>query len=444
MRYLPHTHKDIEHMLGVLGIEHIDDLLKSIPNSLRNISIDFPQAHAEADLMRYYTQMTGNEGQHCSFVGAGIYRHFVPAAVDALISRGEFLTSYTPYQAEISQGTLQAIFEFQTIVSELMGLEIANASMYDGASATAEAALMCLRLQKKRNLILSTAQLHPHYQASVQTHLRSIEAHIQSVPSHHGVCDLDALKNSLNQNVAALIVQQPNCLGLLEDMPSIAELCQRAGVKLVVTVPNIASLGVLASPGAYNADIAVGEGLGIGIPMGFGGPALGLFTAKKEYLRQMPGRLCGETVDASGKKGYVLTLSAREQHIRRERATSNICTNQGLNALAFTIHMSLLGSRGFEELATQCNKRARYLVERLQEIGIERLYTGPYFNEVTVNLGPNCAAAIQAGVDKNMAIGFDISRWHKQYQGGLLINIHELHSKDELDTLVDHLAEFKS
>ena len=380
-----------------------------------------------------------------SFVGAGLYRHFVPSVVDTLIQRGEFLTAYTPYQPEVAQGTLQAVFEFQTIVAELFGMDIANASLYDGASGTAEAALMALRLGKKRNRLLLSEGLHPEYRQVVETYLGSVDSTVETISLKDGRVDQGQLADALGEDVAGVIVQSPNCLGIVEDLAELGAAIHKSSAKFITVCNSPAALALLKSHGECGADIAVGEGTGIGVPPQFGGPGVGLFAVKKEYLRQMPGRLCGQAVDADGNEGYVLTLSTREQHIRREKATSNICTNQGLMALAFTVHAALLGKTGIKELATQCAQRARYLEQALASKGIMRRHSGaPYVNEFIVELGDKVEDAVRLGVQRKIAVGFDLGRWNPNWQGGLMICVNELQSKGAMDELVSLLEEVVS
>ncbi len=442
-RYLPHTENDVQHMLAAIGVARFEDLLAGVPPELRRAKITEPRAVAEPDLLARYASLARAGELQASFVGAGLYRHYVPAAVDALLARGEFFTAYTPYQPEVSQGTLQAVFEFQSMVCELLGMEVANASMYDGASSTAEAVLMSLRLLPDRQRVVLAGSLHPEVSEVVHTYLRSVGVKIDVAPLKEGRLDGGALAPMLGDDVAALVVQSPNALGLIEDFSAAAALAQGVGAKLVSVVLEPTSLGLLRPPGACGADIAVGEGTGIGVPPQFGGPGVGLFATREAYVRQMPGRLCGEAKDSEGRLGYVLTLSAREQHIRREKATSNICTNHGLCALAFTIHAALLGPRGVHEVARQSAQRARYLAKALAARGVKRRFAGPFYNELVVELGSHVERAITRGLEQGVAVGFDLSRWRDDWGGGLLVATSEMHHKAQLDQLVEVLVENK-
>jgi glycine dehydrogenase subunit 1 len=443
-RYLPQTESDRRRMLEAIGVASLDELLSCIPASLRAGGIDEPAAVCEADLLRRYRALARTGEISPTFVGAGLHAHYVPVAVDNLLLRGELFTAYTPYQPEASQGTLQAIFEFQTVVAELMGLDVANASMYDGASAAAEAVLMSLRIARGRTRVLLAGSLHPDTAAVIRTYASGLGVTIEVLPAADGRVDVGLLEDRLGDDVACAVVQSPNCLGQIEPVKAIAAAVHDAGGKMVVAVNEPTSLGLLEPPGACGADIAVGEGTGIGIPPSFGGPGLGLFATTGEHVRQMPGRLAGEARDADGRLGYVLTLATREQHIRRERATSNICTNHGLMALAFTIHAALLGPHGLREVAAQSAQRARYLEKRLAEADIRRRYTGPYYNEIVFELGEAVDDAIEIGLERGFSVGFDLGRWREEWGGGLMVATSELHTKSELDSLVEVLTEATS
>jgi glycine dehydrogenase subunit 1 len=431
-------------MLDAIGVADFEELLAGVPAALRSADLTQPSAQAEPDLLRRYRELSRSSELNASFVGAGLYGHFVPTAVDMLLQRGELFTAYTPYQPEASQGTLQAVFEFQTIVAELMGLDVANASMYDFASAAAEAVLMSFRLSPKRRRVLLSDALHPDTVEVIRTYLSGIEAEIEVVTLSDGNTRPERVAKAAGDDVACVVVQNPNCFGLIERVADIAAVAHECGAKLVVAVNEPTSLGLLAPPGACGADIAVGEGTGIGVGPSFGGPGLGLFATKQQYVRQMPGRLAGEARDADGRLGYVLTLSTREQHIRRERATSNICTNHGLCALAFAIHASLLGPHGLRAVALQCAQRARYLARGLAEHDIPLRHGGSFYNEISVELGDGVERAIELGLEQRVAVGFDLGRWREDWRGGLLIATSELHGRKQLDALIEILAEAKS
>ena len=387
MRYLPLTEGDRSAMLSSIGVASVDDLFEDVPIAARlDHLIDLPTHAGEMEVERDLAGLAARNiaaGSVPSFLGAGAYRHHVPAAVDHLIQRSEFLTSYTPYQPEVSQGTLQYLFEFQTQVATITGMDVANASMYDGATSCAEAVLMACRVTKRNRAILSGG-LHPHYTEVTQTMTRFGDFDVQAQsPVIDGT---ESLEGSIGDTTACVVVQYPDCFGNISDLRPLAVACHQAGALLIVVVTEIVAMGALTPPGELGADIVVGEGQSLGNALNFGGPHLGLFAARDEHVRQMPGRLCGETRDEEGRRGYVLTLSTREQHIRREKATSNICTNSGLCALAFCIHLALLGGEGFARLAKLNHANAVRLANRLAEISGVEIVNETYFNEFTVRL----------------------------------------------------------
>src|SRR4051812_19693293 len=382
MRYLPLTPDDRAQRLGVVGAATIDDLFADVPQSARLADlIDLPLHAGELEVERELASLAAMNraaGAGPFFCGAGAYRHHVPASVDHIIQRSEFLTSYTPYQPEIAQGTLQVLFEFQTQVAALTGLEVANASMYDGSTACAEAVMMAQRVTRREKAILSGG-LHPHYAAVTQT-----IAHAEGMEIVRQAAAIDAeaaVIAAIDAETACVVVQTPNVFGVVTDVSKIAEAAHAAGALMIVVTTEAVSFGLLKSPGEMGADIAVAEGQSIGVGLNYGGPYVGLFACREKLVRQMPGRLCGETVDAAGRRGYVLTLSTREQHIRREKATSNICTNSGLCALAFTIHLSLLGGAGLRQLARVNHGAGRELATVVDAAGLEVL-TPRFFNEI--------------------------------------------------------------
>jgi len=376
-----------------------------------------------------------------SFIGCGAYRHHVPASVDYIIQRGEFLTSYTPYQPEIAQGTLQYLFEFQTQVALLTGMEVANASMYDAATACVEAVMMANRVTRRGRALLSGA-LHPHYRETVETHGRFSGFAVEALaPSPEG---LKGLAEKIDADTSCVVVQYPNVFGRLEDFSALAAACQKAGALLVCAVPEIVSMGAVKPPGAMGADIVVGEGQSIGNGLNYGGPYVGLFAAKEKYVRQMPGRLCGETVDADGRRGWVLTLSTREQHIRREKATSNICTNSGLCALAFTVHLSLLGERGLKELAALNHARAVMLSEKLAKVKGVSVLTDAFFNEFALRLPKDAAGVVDALVDRGVLAGVPGGRlWpgNADMANVLIVAATETNTPADMDRFAAALAE---
>ncbi|MDY0242635.1 MAG: aminomethyl-transferring glycine dehydrogenase subunit GcvPA, partial [Rhodospirillaceae bacterium] len=375
------------------------------------------------------------------FIGAGVYRHHVPATVDALIQRGEFLTSYTPYQPEVSQGTLQYLFEFQTQVALITGMDVANASMYDAATAVAEAAAMAARITKRKRVLLSGG-LHPHYRSVTATALQFSDLEIEALdPDPLGHEDL---LGRVASDLACIVVQTPGFFGRLSDYAALASLCHEAGVLLVVAVPEPLSLGLVTPPGAMGADIVVAEGQSLGNGMNFGGPGLGLFATKDKYLRQMPGRLVGQTVDVDGRRGWVLTLSTREQHIRREKATSNICTNSGLCALAFSIHLSLLGENGFAQLAALNHATAVLLAEKLENVPGVRILTPSFFNEFAVSLPKPAAGVVEALAARGILAGVPASRFYPSYpelENVLILAATETNSGEDIDAFAAALSE---
>ncbi|WP_150287880.1 aminomethyl-transferring glycine dehydrogenase subunit GcvPA [Rhabdaerophilum calidifontis] len=411
MRYLPLTAEDRSAMLAKIGVDHVDALFADIPaDKLLRGPVDLPRRKGEAEVERILSRMAAKNVPAASvpfFVGAGAYRHHVPATVDHLIQRSEFLTSYTPYQPEIAQGTLQYLFEFQTQVALLTGMEVANASMYDGSTGTGEAVLMAHRVTRRNKAVLSGG-LHPHYAEVVKTlsHMAG-DTVVAAPPSPKADEDLAAL---IDGETSCLVVQNPDVFGNLRDLRPLAAACQARGALLIAVVTEIVSLGLVESPGAMGADIVVGEGQSLGNGLNFGGPYVGLFAARQKFVRQMPGRLCGETVDAEGKRGFVLTLSTREQHIRRDKATSNICTNSGLCCLAFTIHMTLLGEAGLARLARINHANAVKLAEMLGDVRGVEVLTGAFFNEFTLKLPGNAAAIVERLAAKGVLAGVPYSR----------------------------------
>ena len=386
MDYVPNTDEQLEQMLRAIGAASFEDLLTAIPPAIRCRQFDLPRGLSEREVLEL-GESRANENRSLqeiiSFLGFGAYDHFIPTVVDALAARGEWLTPYTPYQAEASQGTLQMIYEFQTLVCELMQMDVANASVYDGASALAEAAVLAVRSSGRMRLLVSEA-VHPHARQVVATYLSGFPCVIQEIPTTNGVTDLEALAASVKEDVAAVILQQPNVFGCLEPMEPASVLAHRAGALFVASVYPI-SLGLLKPPGAYGADIAVAEGRCLGSPVAAGGPALGLFATTEALLRKMPGRIAGCTLDRKGRRGFTLTLQTREQHIRREKATSNICTNEGWLCLRAAIFLSLVGPQGLREMAQRSAAMAHALVDRVRETGVaEPVFDQPFFNECTL------------------------------------------------------------
>ena len=411
MRYLPLTPADRREMLAVIGAPSVDALFEDVPAAARRDGlVDLPLHQGELEVERTLSRLAARNtpaGSVPFFCGAGAYRHHVPASVDHLIQRSEFLTAYTPYQPEIAQGTLQAMFEFQTQVAALTGMEVANASMYDGSTAAAEAVLMAMRVTRRRKAVLSPG-LHPHYADTIWSLAHAAGGRIERLPL---AVDAEArVLESLDDQTACVVVQTPNLFGTASDFTALAEAVHEKGALLVVVVTEALSLGLVKSPGEMGADIVAAEGQSIGNGLNFGGPYVGLFATRERYVRQMPGRLCGQTVDADGRRGFVLTLSTREQHIRREKATSNICTNSGLCALAFSIHLSLLGQAGLEKLALLNHQAARRLKTAVEALPGVEVLTPRFFNEIAVRLPRPAAALTEALAAKGVLAGVPVSR----------------------------------
>jgi len=437
VRYHPHTPDEIREMLAVAGAKSLDDLFRSIPEKLRlRRPLDVPPALDEIALFAEMRRLAArNETDHPPFVGAGAYPHHVPPVVDQLLLRGEFFTAYTPYQPEVSQGTLQALFEWQTFVALLTGLDVANASMYDGASATAEAALMAARVTDRKKIVVS-AGVHPEYRRVLRTYLASTHDEIVTVPyGADGRTDLAALAKAVDGQTAAVIVGYPNFFGVVDVVAEAAALARKAGALSVAVTTEAVALGLVKGPGELGADVAAGTFQSFGNPLDFGGPAPGFFATREANLRQMPGRLCGATVDKEGRRGFVLTLSTREQHIRREKATSNICTNAGLCALASTIHLALLGRRGLADLAALNFARARMLRDAMKRAGFGLRFSGPTFNEMAFEVG-DAEAVVARLAKRGLAAGAPLARWYPddpKMKGALLCVATELHTPELIE-----------
>ncbi len=443
MRYLPHTPADIAQMLDVVGKSDLPALFDSIPHDLQlKRRLDLPEPLPEHRLLAHLEALAAkNDGatSYTSFLGGGMYRHYTPTAVGQLLLRQEFLTCYTPYQSEVSQGTLQAMFEFQTMVSHLLGLEVANASMYDGASGLAEAALMARRITRGRTRLVVAGTLHPHWRRVLDTYLVAFNDDIVTVaPDTNGVVTAAALAAVVDSNTYAVVLQSPNFLGVFEDVTGIAKLAHDNGALLVTGTAEPLTFALCKSPGELGADIAVAEGQSFGVPLQFGGPGLGLFATRDEYKRQIPGRLIGRTKDAEGRTAYCLTLATREQHIRREKATSNICTNVGLNALAATIYLTLMGKTGLRELARRNAARADYLEQKVRASKhLKVAFDGLYFNELAIRVKGTAAEALaRLQRDEKILAGIDGARLSPAFADVIIACTTELNSKDEIDRLV--------
>jgi glycine dehydrogenase subunit 1 len=446
MRFMPHTSADNSAMLEMLGVSNVDELMAHVPASLRaNATINLPQGLAEPEVVAALSALAArNPGAHqfASFLGGGYYRHYVPAAVRAITARAEFATSYTPYQPEASQGTTQAIFEFQTLIAQLTGLDVANASMYDGASASAEAVLMARRLMPKRSLVVLARSLWPDYRATIQTYL-GVQPEIQLVELPFdpatGAADFDALEKVIDDRLLCAVVGYPNVFGVVEPLGRIAQTVHRAGGLLISATAEALALGLLKSPAILGADIAVGEGQSFGIAPQFGGPGLGFMATRLAHVRQMPGRLVGATIDARGQRAYCLTLATREQHIRRERATSNICTNHSLCALAATVYLALMGRQGLRKLAARNVEMAHLAAAKLEAVGVARCFTGSFFNEFVVSQSDPLKALAQAE-QRGVIAGISMVSDYPELANGLLISVTELNSREEIDLLCDALV----
>ncbi len=444
MRYTPHTAEDRKLMLERIGVGSVDELFAGIPAGIRlNRLLDLPTSLSEpeavTELSRLSAANTGTRQLTC-FAGGGAYDHYIPAIVDTIISRPEFYTAYTPYQAEVSQGTLQAIYEFQSLVCRLYDMEAANASMYDCASALAEATHMARDISRRPRILLA-GSVNPTHVEVVRTYAHGLNIPIEIVPLSGNVIDIDALTRMFTADVAALLIQHPNFFGNLEPVRRASEIAHKAGGLLVVSADPI-SLGALEPPGAYDADIAVGEGQPLGIPLSFGGPYLGLMSAKKKYIRNLPGRIVARTADTEGKTGFVLALQTREQHIRRERATSNICTNQALCALAASIYMATMGRTGIAEVARQSTAKAHYLARGIAEVpGFATETSAPFFKEFVVQTPVPAGRVVEAGIKHGILAGVALERFYPEWKNRLLVAVTEKRTKAEMDKYCQFLKQ---
>jgi glycine dehydrogenase subunit 1 len=449
MRYLPLTDHDRSAMLNVIGAADIDALFADVPESARLSGPvrDLPNHATELSVERHLSALarknrTAGEGPF--FLGCGAYKHHVPASVDHIIQRGEFLTAYTPYQPEIAQGTLQVLFEFQTQVARLFGCDVANASMYDGSTACWEAVTMAGRITKRTKALLSSG-LHPHYVSVAQTMARFTgDTLVYDTPTLTADTDVDALIAGIDGETSCVVVQYPDILGRVSDLSALAAKAHEHGALLIAVVTEPVALGAIKSPGEMGADIVVGEGQSLGVGLQFGGPYVGLFACKDKYVRQMPGRLCGETVDAEGKRGFVLTLSTREQHIRREKATSNICTNSGLCALAFSVHLTLLGERGLRDLATLNHSLASHAADRLAKVPGVAVINDGFFNEFTLRLSKEARPIVRTLADKGVLGGVSLGRLFPgvaALENGLVVAVTETTTVDDIEALATALTE---
>jgi glycine dehydrogenase subunit 1 len=446
LRYIPNSPAERAEMLRQIGLDSAEELFHSIPEELRLARpLQTPAAQSEIELLAGFEKMSARNtaARRSSFLGAGVYSHYIPTIVDHIISRSEFFTAYTPYQPEISQGTLQVIFEFQTLVCQLTGMDLANASMYDGSTALAEAVLMAERVTR-RSKVIACGAVHPEYIEVVNTYVQHAGIDFEHVDFDPSTGQASAkLTAALDDKTAAIVVQSPNFFGCIENVSALAEQAHAAGALLIVAITEAASLGLLKSPGACGADIVIAEGQSFGVPLSFGGPYVGLFATREKYARQIPGRLVGEAFDKEGRRGFVLTLATREQHIRREKATSNICTNEGLIALAATVYLETMGRRGLQEVATQCARKTAYAAEQLAAIdGFSLPFSAPRFNEFVVR-GPVPARELLArlATEREINGGLALSRYFKDRPNDFLVCVTELNARAEIEALVQGLRE---
>ncbi len=445
MGYLPHTDGDRQKMLAAIGIDSLDELFQMIPEEKRYPPLDLPSPLSEMEVVRLLREMSEENADlvhHPCFLGAGAYHHFTPAVVDHVLRRGEFYTAYTPYQAEASQGTLTAIYEYQTMICDLVGMEVANASLYDGGSAVAEAGLMAARLTRRDGLVVAR-NLHPAYRQVLRTYTQGLGLPIAEVGyTAQGVVDLKSAEEALSSDAAALIIQHPNFFGCLEDIPSASQLAHQVGALLVVSVDPIA-MGLFSPPGEEGADLVVGEGQALGNTLSFGGPYLGFMACRKEHMRQLPGRLVGMTTDDQGRRGFVLTLQAREQHIRREKATSNICSNEALVALAAAVYLAAMGKEGLRQVAELCFHKAHYAAQRIAGIPGFGGPFGEFFKEFVVKT-PLPPQEVNAKLwERGIVGGYDLGRDYPELADGLLLCVTEMNPKEEIDALVEALKEVR-
>ena len=440
MNYVPHTKEDRQDMLKVIGVKSINELFKDIPVSLRPKSFNIPQGKSEFEVMEHLMKLSAkNAAGLTNFIGGGFYDHYIPAAVDALASRSEFYTAYTPYQPECSQGWLQAIYEYQTVICELTGLDVSNASLYDGGTALYEAAMMAVRLTGRKKIIVDSG-VSLIYRTMLYTYTSNLSIEFIETPVAHGQSCREDIYRNLDDNTAAVIVQNPNFFGAVDDFSDIAEKVHEKGALAIASVYPV-SLGMLKSPAEMGFDIATGEGQSFGIPLSFGGPYLGFIAVRKEYMRQLPGRIAGVALDQDGKRGFVLTLQAREQHIRREKATSNICSNEALCALRLLIYACLLGKKGLGDLASLNYQKAEFAKSLLDKVpGVRVKRSSPTFNEFTIELPKNADEVVRSMINKGFACGFPLGRFYKGLDNYLLVAVTEKRTKEEIINLADSLG----
>jgi glycine dehydrogenase subunit 1 len=445
MSYISLSDKDIREMLAKIGVSSIEELFHTIPENIKlKRDLDVPGPLTESEVLSYFKGLAARNAypEFLSFLGAGAYRHVIPSVVDYLSQRGEYISPYTPYQPEVSQGPLQTIFEFQTLICQLTGLDIANASLYDGASGGAEAVLMANRLRNKPKVLVPRS-LHPHYRTTIQTYVENLHLDIEEIGfDETGGLDFQTLQKTIDGETSAVVVQSPNFFGVVEDVKKIAETARQNQALTIVVITEPVSLGICEAPGELGADIVTGEAQSFGIPLGFGGPYVGFMSCRQDFVRQFPGRIAGETKDVDGKRGYVLTLSTREQFIRRERATSNICTNQAWCALRATMFLETLGQEGFRELARHNLQKAHYALEKLEGLdGVEPQFSGAFFNEFVCRFSKPWAE-IETGLrEKKIIGGLGLGKAYPELADCALICVTEMFKKEDIDSLVDALKD---
>lgn len=440
MNYTPHTEADVQHMLQTIGLDATDDLFAPIPKSLRVKNLNVASGISEMEVLQAVDGLASQvaaQSPDLSFLGGGAYDHFSPTVVDAMISRGEFFTAYTPYQPEVSQGTLRAIFEYQTMMCELTGMDAANASMYDGSSALAEAVLMSVRINGGSRVLLPRS-LHPFYKQVIETYVKGIHLELVEIPwTETGGMDIEVLKKELNSDTAAVVVQNPNFLGVLEALDDIGDVVTPSKAAFVACV-NPISLGIIRPPGDFGADIVVGDGQPLGLPLAYGGPYVGFFTSRNEHLRKMPGRICGQTTDVDGKRGFVLTLQTREQHIRRDKATSNICTNQTLCATAVTVYLAALGPQGMREVGELNWNRAHQALDGLTGLdGVSSKFSGSVFNEFVLEVDGKASDVLARLRAQGISAGIDLGRFYPELDNCILTCATEKKTEADIGRLVD-------
>ncbi len=443
MKYIPAGKQEKNDLLKEIGINSFEDLIKHIPEHLRNIELNLDNGISEYELIKQVKEIASKNkttSDYISFMGGGVYDHYIPPAIKHIILRPEFYTAYTPYQAEVSQGTLQVIYEYQSMIARIYGMEIANASMYDGSTATAEACHMAMTIKKKNKVLLSDG-LHPTIKEVIDTYLKGQDIEYDFIKLSNGSLDIEELKNKINNDYAAFVLQTPNFFGIIEDIKKIGEIVNESGAMFIVN-QNPMSLGILKGPGMFGADITIGEGQVFGIAQAFGGPLLGVFASKKKYARNMPGRIIGITEDTDSKRGFVMTMQTREQHIKREKATSNICTNEGLCMLMATLYLELIGKEGFYKVSKDSALAAHYLYDRIKEINkVNIVYSDKeFFNEFVVKI-ENLDEVYKKLKEYNVLGGVKLNRFNSKWKNMLLISATEKRTKEEIDYFIDKLKE---